>query len=120
MKEAIQRCPVCDEVLTITKLTCKHCEIEIQGEFKGSRFSQLRKDELDFIEAFVIAQGNIKEMERLFKVSYPTIKKTLEGIILKLDSKMALPAVQDDELLTKIKNKEITVDEAVQLMKGKR
>lgn len=119
-KEVIQRCPVCDEMLTITKLTCEHCHIEISGEFTSSRFSNLRKEELDFVEAFVISQGNIKEMERLFKVSYPTIKKMLEGIILKLGGKATVVNETEDDVLMKLKNKEISVDEAVELMKRRK
>lgn len=125
MKEVISHCPVCHKPLTITKLSCRHCNIEISGDFSGSRFSQLKKEELDFVEAFVIAQGNIKEMERIFKVSYPTIKKTLESIINQLNgsggsSSVSSQPSREDDILEKIKNKEISVDQAVQLLKGKR
>lgn len=121
MKEVIQHCPVCARALTITRLTCHQCNIEISGDFASSRFSQLKQEELDFVEAFVLSQGNIKEMERLFKVSYPTIKKMLENIIGKLGGKSNTMSEQsEDDIAAKLKNKEISVNEAINMIKGRK
>lgn len=123
-KEIISRCPVCDNVLTVSKLTCKKCNIEITGEFQASRFAMMNKEELDFIESFIRVQGNIKEMEKIFKVSYPTIKKMLDSIILKMGGSLVngLEVANNqgkDEILKLIEDKKISVEEAINMMKGR-
>ncbi len=119
-KEVIGTCPVCQNSLLATRLSCNVCHTEITGEFELSRFSYLNKEELSFIETFIRVYGNIKEMEKELDVSYPTVKKMLEQVVTKMgfearDSKEPNPNTED--ILTKIKNKEISVNEALTLLK---
>ncbi|MHB8097077.1 MAG: DUF2089 family protein [Erysipelotrichaceae bacterium] len=119
-KEVIGTCPVCQNSLLATRLSCNVCHTEITGEFELSRFSYLNKEELNFIETFIRVYGNIKEMEKELDVSYPTVKKMLEQVVTKMgfetrDSKEPNPNTED--ILTKIKNKEISVNEALTLLK---
>lgn len=119
-KEVIGTCPVCQNSLLATRLSCNVCHTEITGEFELSRFSYLNKEELSFIETFIRVYGNIKEMEKELDVSYPTVKKMLEQVVLKMgfearDSKELNQNTED--ILSKIKNKEISVNEALTLLK---
>jgi hypothetical protein len=119
-KEVIGTCPVCQNSLLATRLSCNVCHTEITGEFELSRFSYLNKEELNFIETFIRVYGNIKEMEKELDVSYPTVKKMLEQVVTKMgfetrESKEPNPNTED--ILTKIKNKEISVNEALTLLK---
>jgi len=82
--EVIGTCPVCGNDLTVTKLSCGVCHTEISGDFALSKFSALNKDDLNFIETFIKVSGNIREMEKSLGISYPTVKKNLDGIIIKL------------------------------------
>lgn len=116
----IGTCPVCSNQLSVTKLSCGHCHTEITGDFTLSKFSYLDKDELYFVENFLKAEGNIKDMERLLEISYPTVKKILANILSKMgyDSKPSSP-LDEVEILEKLKRKEISVKEASELLKGK-
>jgi hypothetical protein len=119
-KEVIGTCPVCQNSLLATRLSCNVCHTEITGEFELSRFSYLNKEELNFIETFIRVYGNIKEMEKELDISYPTVKKMLEQVVTKMgfetrESKEPNPNTED--ILTKIKNKEISVNEALTLLK---
>lgn len=119
-KEVIGTCPVCQNSLLATRLSCNVCHTEITGEFELSRFSYLNKEELNFIETFIRVYGNIKEMEKELDVSYPTVKKMLEQVVTKMgfetrENKEPNPNTED--ILTKIKNKEISVNEALTLLK---
>lgn len=119
-KEIIGICPVCGDRLQATKLTCHTCGTEISGDFSLSKFSYLSKEELQFVETFVCVQGNLKEMEKEFGISYPTIKKTLETIIRKLGpiSKPAGSRPDTSDIIQKIKSGELDVTMAVKMMKG--
>jgi len=119
-KEVIGTCPVCQNTLLATRLSCNVCHTEITGEFELSRFSYLNKEELSFIETFIRVYGNIKEMEKELDISYPTVKKMLEQVVVKMgfearDSRESNANTED--ILAKIKNKEISVNDALTLLK---
>ncbi len=118
-KEVIGTCPVCANKLVATKLTCLVCHTEITGEFELSRFSHLNKEELYFVETFVKVYGNIKEMEKELNISYPTVKKNLEHIIRKMgyDNQPAVDPAHAEDVLSKLQNKEMSFDEALELLK---
>jgi hypothetical protein len=118
--EVIGVCPLCGKNLTVTRLSCHHCNTEISGDFSLSKFSYLSKEELYFVESFLKAEGNIKEMERVLNVSYPTVKKLLSNVLTKMgyESK-SFVEVDESEILQRLKRKEISVQEATELLKGK-
>ena len=55
-------------------------DIAIEGRFEVPPLAQLAADDQIFVAAFVRCHGSIKEMERLFGVSYPTIKNRLNRL----------------------------------------
>ncbi len=117
-KEVIGTCPVCSNKLIATRLTCQVCHTEISGEFELSRFSSLSKEDLYFVETFVKVYGNIKEMEKELNVSYPTVKKNLDYIVNKMGyTQKAVDQDLNDDVLEKLHNKEITVEDALKLLK---
>ncbi len=117
--EVIGTCPVCGNDLTVTKLSCGVCHTEISGDFALSKFSALSKEDLNFIETFIKVSGNIREMEKSLGISYPTVKKNLDGIIVKLglETIELLPVVDEEDILEKLRNKEITVEEAASFLR---
>ncbi|MDD2592555.1 MAG: DUF2089 domain-containing protein [Erysipelotrichaceae bacterium] len=118
VNEVIGICPVCESKLLVTKMACPNCHTEISGEFALSKFSYLSKDELRFVEMFVLLKGNIKEMEKELEISYPTVKKYLDNIIVKMGYQVKSESKVDSEaILTKIKTGEMSVDEAIEALK---
>ena len=118
--EVFGTCPVCGNQLLATRLTCTRYHTEITGEFALSRFSYLNRDELQFVETFIRVQGNIKEMEKEFNISYPTVKKMLDTIITKMGfpvKQEAEPAVRADDVLSRLQQGEISAEEAIALLK---
>jgi hypothetical protein len=121
-KHVIGHCPICETHLKVTTLSCPSCETEIKGDFELSKFNYLPKHQLYFIELFVKNQGNIKRLEKELNISYPTVKKTLDEIILALgytpldeEPKETLTKAQ---ILDKLAKKEITKEEAFKLLGG--
>jgi hypothetical protein len=54
--------------------------IAIEGQFELPRLAQLTEEDQVFVAAFVRCHGSIKQMEKYFGVSYPTIKNRLNRI----------------------------------------
>lgn len=96
--------------------------IAIEGSFELPLLAQLPVEEQLFIVAFVRSHGSIKEMERLFGVSYPTIKSRLNRLAEQLGPAVAVENVPSsaeaplDErraVLDKLERGEINVQEAL-------
>ncbi|WP_299626567.1 DUF2089 domain-containing protein [Pelagibius sp.] len=59
--------------------------IAIEGAFAPPPLALLDADDQAFVAAFIHCHGSIKQMERWFGVSYPTIKARLNRLAGRLD-----------------------------------
>ncbi|HWW87627.1 MAG TPA: DUF2089 family protein [Vicinamibacterales bacterium] len=55
-------------------------DIAIEGRFELPSLARLSAEDQVFVAAFVRCHGSIKQMEKFFGVSYPTIKNRLNRI----------------------------------------
>ena len=55
-------------------------DVAIEGRFEVPPLAQLAAEDQIFVAAFVRCHGSIKQMEKFFGVSYPTIKNRLNRI----------------------------------------
>ncbi len=72
--------------LQVERVRLTDADIAIEGRFELPPLAQLPAEDQVFVAAFVRAHGSIKEMEKLFGVSYPTIKNRLNRIGASLPS----------------------------------
>jgi hypothetical protein len=94
--------------------------IAVEGEFEPPQLAQLSVDDQVFIAAFVRSHGSIKEMERTFGVSYPTIKARLNRIAANLDFVDTDPAPTGADVIDRLKRDEISVEQALAELKQSR
>ena len=80
-KDSIGRCPICGEVMHITRLECDSCNTVIESKFDICRFCQLPKEQKAFLEVFIKNRGSIKDVERELGISYPTVRAKLDAVI---------------------------------------
>ena len=88
----------------------------IEGSWELPQLARLSAEDQVFVIAFVRSHGSIKEMERVFGVSYPTIKARLNRIGELLDFVDTNPAPSRMEILERLRRGEITADVAVRLL----
>lgn len=81
MKKLPATCPACNSQLKVKSLTCRKCETEIQGEYDLPALASLCPDDQAFMLDFIKARGSLKEMAKLLRLSYPTIRNRLDEII---------------------------------------
>lgn len=81
------RCPICNQELTVSRLSCPQCNTSLEGKFSTCRFCQLPAEQVEFVEVFLKCRGNIKEVEKELGISYPTVRNRLEGVIQALGFK---------------------------------
>lgn len=127
-KQVIPVCPVCKHELIITSVHCDRCDISISGQFTLSKFDYLNQEQLRFVDIFIKNQGNIKSIEKEMNISYPTVKKLLADVIIALGHENVMneeisqeqtkqTAEIKSDILSRVANKSITVDEAIHLLK---
>ena len=102
--------------LTVTKVKTED-DISIEGQFELPPLAKLTSDDQVFVAVFVKSHGSIKEMEKYFGVSYPTIKNRLNQIGSKLDFVEIETSVAKDGVLEKLERGEISVGDAIELIK---
>ncbi|MER6146131.1 DUF2089 domain-containing protein [Streptomyces sparsogenes] len=94
--------------------------VAIEGRFEPPPLAQLSIDDQVFVAAFVRAHGSIKEMERVFGVSYPTIKSRLRRITEQLDSVDVDPAPTDAaDVIDRLSRGEISAEDALAELEGR-
>lgn len=94
--------------------------IAIEGPFELPQLARLSADDQIFVVAFVRSHGSIKEMERVFGVSYPTIKARLTRIANSLEFVETNPTPNRNEVLERLKRGEITAEEAIRELEAQR
>lgn len=120
-KKLLGNCPVCGNKFFVTELTCNACHSTLTGEFQLSKFDYLSNDLQEFALIFIKNAGNIKGVEKDLNISYPTVKKNLDELIRALGFEVSNVVVKEkmtrQEILSALKNKEITLFQAEKLLK---
>ena len=137
------RCPVCDTVMTVSRLTCGACGTALEGSFHVSgviaarggspaqradaearfgRLARLDAQQLEFVETFLRCRGVIKNVEDMLGISYPTVKARLGNVLdaLGFAPEEELPVAERRarrrEILADLAAGRITTEEAHQLL----
>jgi hypothetical protein len=119
----VGRCPVCQEVLEVTRLHCRNCDTAIEGHFALGKFYRLTPEQLAFVETFVRCEGKLNKVEDELGVSYPTVRSRLNEVIRALGYEVreeSYPSAEQRKIiLDQLAAGEITSEEAIRLLKEK-
>src|ERR1043166_2845316 len=93
-------------------------DVALEGHFELPPLARLAAEDQVFVAAFVRCHGSIKQMEKFFGVSYPTIKNRLNRIGTLLPFAEIEPAPEPEratkgELLSRLERGEINGSDVV-------
>ena len=95
--------------------------IAVDGEFELPPLARLRYEDQVFVSMFVRSHGSIKDMEKAFSVSYPTVKNRLNRIASQLQlveiTVEQPPAEPAKDALAMLERGEISADEAAERLR---
>ena len=106
--------------LEIERVRIKQSRVVIEGSFELPPLARLTLEDQIFVTAFIRSQGSIKSMEKLFGISYPTVKNRLNGIAGKLEFIEIDPPAPSSEILEELDRGEISVEDAIKQLGGER
>ncbi len=97
-------------------------DVAIEGRFDLPPLALLPAEDQIFVAAFVRCHGSIKEMEKFFGVSYPTIKNRLNRIGALLPFAEVDPQPEPEHptasaLLSQLERGELNVDEVIRQLR---
>jgi hypothetical protein len=104
--------------IVVERVRLAEKDIAIEGQFELPQLARLAMDDQVFITAFVRSHGSIKEMERIFGVSYPTIKSRLTRIANSLEFVETNPTPSKAEILARLQQGEISAEDAIREMEA--
>ncbi len=84
MAKTLTRCPVCEEALHVSELTCGRCRTRVAGQFENCRFCSLPAEPLAFLETFLRCEGNLSRVEKDLGLSYPTVRNRFTAMLTAL------------------------------------
>ena len=99
--------------ITIDRVTIDDDQIAVEGRFDLPPLARLTAEDQVFVALFVKSHGSIKQMEKHFGVSYPTIKNRLNRIGDQLDFVQVETRADSSDVLAQLDRGEISVSDAV-------
>ena len=104
---------------TVERVRLADSGVTIEGGFELPQLAQLTVEDQVFVTAFVRCHGSIKEMERIFGVSYPTIKSRLNRIAQMLDFVETDPVPPRTDVIDRLRRGEVTAEQALSELEGR-
>src|SRR5438128_10989160 len=111
--------------MQIERVRLTDSDVAIEGRFEVPPLAQLAAEDQIFVAAFVRCHGSIKQMEKFFGVSYPTIKNRLNRIGSRLPFAEIDPEAEPDrppaaatsDLLSQLEQGTLTVDQVLRQLR---
>lgn len=108
--------PGVQEAPVVTELHFPESGVTVRGEFDLNEFATLHGENLEFLRLYIKVRGNLKEVERILGVSYPTVRARLDATLRAIGYE---PGESDprDETLALLERGQISPEEAVKRLK---
>lgn len=108
----------------VTELTCANCHTKVQGTFQSSPLQRLTAEQLTFVEVFLRCRGNIREVERDLKISYPTVRSRLNQVVQSMGYALSESDDESDDnpsthVLEALNAGELSFEEALEKLRRK-
>lgn len=107
--------PGVSETPVVTRLEFEGAGLIVEGRFRLNEFALLPPEPLEFMRLYIRVRGNLKEVERILGVSYPTVRARFELMLRALGYDAPPPPEEGkDGVLSLLERGEISADEALE------
>jgi len=99
--------------IVIERVRLVDSDITIEGSFSLPPLANLSAEDQVFVIAFIRSDGSIKDMEKMFGISYPTVKNRIKNIAQHLEFVAVTRLSPRDGVIDALEHGDITPDEAI-------
>lgn len=111
-------CPYCNHAMSVSRMSCRECSVAIETAFPMPRLANLPTEHQRFVEIFVLAGGNLKQIAEQAGVSYPTVRSRLDKVIDALRQQIATTHEVRGTILDAVSPDNLSADEAARIIKS--
>jgi hypothetical protein len=111
-------CPYCTEPMLVTRMACESCHASVDASFPSPRLMNLPSEHQRFIEIFLLAGGNLKQIAEQAGVSYPTVRSRLDKVIDALRQEIARTGQVRGTILDALGEGQTASDAAAKIIKA--
>jgi hypothetical protein len=104
--------------MAVSRMTCHHCHVWIDAAFPTPRLASLPSEHQRFIELFILAGGNLKQLAEQAAVSYPTVRSRLDKVIESLRQEIGRTHAVKGAVLDADDEGKVSADEAARIIKS--
>jgi len=101
------------KAIVIERVRLVDSDIAIEGSFTLPPLANLSAEDQVFVIAFIRSDGSIKDMEKMFDISYPTVKHRIKNIAQRLEFVEITKISPPEEVINALEHGDITPDEAI-------
>ena len=98
-------------------MRCSSCQIGFDGEFALPRLARLGRDHQHLAEQLILTGGNLKELALQLGITYPTLRKQIDNLILELKRLQDQDNQRTTEMLDAVERGELTAESAARMVK---
>ncbi len=111
-------CPICQHSsLTVTTYLCNDCALIIQGHFTLPRLARLPAASQKLAEHLILCGGNLKQMTEKLNISYPTLRKQVDSLILQLHELQQHDQQRIEEIMDEMERGAMKAEQGIRLIK---
>ncbi len=109
----------------VERLRCRACDSALEGAFVLPRLARLSREDQEFVEIFLRAEGKLNRVQEILNISYPTARARLHKVIRALGYEAEpsppprLSPAERQAILDDLAAGRITVDEALARLEGR-
>jgi hypothetical protein len=101
------------KLITVERVRLVDSDIAIEGSFSLPPLANLSAEDQIFVMAFMRCDGSIKDMEKMFGISYPTVKHRISRIAKQLEFVEIVAVSQQEEVIDELEHGDISTEEAI-------
>lgn len=103
--------------MTVKRVECTACGVGMAGRFASPRLARLAPEDQHLIESFVLCGGSLKLLAEQLSITYPTVRKRIDGVIERLSDLRSADEHQGDAWLKSVESGDMSPEMAARLIR---
>lgn len=105
-------CACCQAPLIVERMQCTGCGSVVEGKLPIPALAKLSREQQQFVEAFLLSNGSLKQVAKEMGCSYPKVRNILDDVMETMREIRKKGRSQREEILSQLEDGKIKGREA--------